>query len=460
MRIIICGVGRVGHSIASYLSREQDNDITLVDHDENLIRRINDQMDVNGIVGHASNPDILALAGAAEADMIIAVTHCDEVNMVACQVAHSLFGVSRKIARLRNPAFLDPLWHKLFSRENMPIDFIISPEVEVARSIHGRLTVPGTSNVIPLADGRTYLVGVRCEENCPVVNTQLKQLMALFPDLNVKIGAILRGKEVIYPNVHDQMLVGDEVYLFTETEHLRRVLSVFGHNEDSAKNIVIVGGGNIGLNLAQMIIDETPNINIKIIEQDATRAVYLSEKLDNKAIVLSGDALNEQIFAQANIEHSDALITVTNDDEANILSSLIAKKQGCQRVLTLIGNDIYTDLISSLDIDVQVSPKAATVSKIMQFIRKGSIRNIHSLKNGFAEVFEAVVQENSEIANVPISELRLPKGVLIAMLIHDGNIVVPYGDTIIREGDHVIILSDKAHTSKVERFFSYRINLI
>ncbi|MED5423868.1 MAG: Trk system potassium transporter TrkA, partial [Pseudomonadota bacterium] len=351
-------------------------------------------------------------------------------------------------------------WHKLFSRENMPIDFIISPEVEVARSIHGRLTVPGTSNVIPLADGRTYLVGVRCEENCPVVNTQLKQLMSLFPDLNVKIGAILRGKEVIYPNVHDQMLVGDEVYLFTETEHLRRVLSVFGHNEDSAKNIVIVGGGNIGLNLAQMIIDETPNINIKIIEQDATRAVYLSEKLDNKAIVLSGDALNEQIFAQANIEHSDALITVTNDDEANILSSLIAKKQGCQRVLTLIGNDIYTDLISSLDIDVQVSPKAATVSKIMQFIRKGSIRNIHSLKNGFAEVFEAVVQENSEIANVPISELRLPKGVLIAMLIHDGNIVVPYGDTIIREGDHVIILSDKAHTSKVERFFSYRINLI
>lgn len=460
MRIIICGVGRVGHSIASYLSREQDNDITLIDQDETLIRRINDQMDVNGIVGHASNPDILALAGAAEADMIIAVTHSDEVNMVACQVAHSLFGVSRKVARLRNPVFLDPLWHKLFSRENMPIDFIISPEVEVAKSIHGRLTIPGTSNVISLANGRAYMVGVRCEENCPIVNTQLKQLMSLFPDLNVKIGAVLRGREVIYPNIHDQMLVGDEVYFFAEAEHLKRALAVFGHTEESAKNIILVGGGNIGLNLAQMIIDETPNINMKIIENDSSRAAYLSEKLDNRAIILSGDVLNDQIFAQANIEHADAMITVTNDDEVNILSSLIAKKQGCKRVLTLIGNDIYTDLISSLDIDVQVSPKAATVSKIMQFIRKGSIRNIHSLKNGFAEVFEAVVQESSEIANVPISELRLPKGILIALIIHDGNIVVPYGDTIIREGDHVVIMADKNQTSKVERFFSYRINLI
>jgi len=460
MRIIICGVGRVGYSIASYLSREQDNDVTIVDHSSTLIRRINDEMDVNGIIGHAANPDVLAMAGAAEADMIIAVTHSDEVNMVACQVAHSLFGVSRKIARLRNPVFLDPLWHKLFSRENMPIDFIISPEVEVAKSIFNRLDIPGTSNVISLEDGRAHLIGIRCEENCPVVNTQLKQLMALFPDLNVKIGAILRGSEVIYPNIHDQMLVGDEVYLFAESQHVKRVLSVFGHEEEEAKNVVILGGGNIGLNLARSIIRKKPNINLKLIERDAARATYLSEQLNNKAIVLKGEGLNEGVISQANIEHADALVTVTNDDEVNILSSLIAKQAGCRRVISLVTNDLYSNLINSLNIDVQVSPKAATVSKIMQFVRKGSIKNIHSLKNGFAEVFEAVVQENSEIANVPISELKLPNGILIAMIVHDDNIIIPYGDTIIREGDHVVILADKSETSKVERFFSYRIRLI
>ena len=460
MRIIICGVGRVGYSIASYLSREVDNDVTIVDNDAALVGRVNDEMDVNGIVGHASNPDVLALAGAADADMIIAVTHCDEVNMVACQVAHSLFGVSRKIARLRNPVFLDPLWHKLFSREHMPIDFIISPEVEVAKSIHSRLSIPGTSNVIELDDGRAHMVGIRCEEDCPVVNTQLKQLMALFPDLKVKIGAILRGGEVIYPTIYDEMLVGDEVYLFAETKHLQRILSVFGHEEESAKNVIILGGGNIGFNLANMIIQENPKINLKIVERDKGRATYLSEQLDNKAVVLNGEGLSEAIISQANVEQSDALITVTNDDEANILSSLIAKQMGCERVLTLVSNEIYTNLINSLSIDVQVSPKAATVSKIMQFVRKGSIRNIHSLKNGFAEVFEAIVQENSEIANVPISELHLPQGILIGMITRKDKVIIPYGDTIIREGDHVIILADKAETAKVERFFSYRINII
>jgi trk system potassium uptake protein TrkA len=460
MRIIVCGIGRVGYSIASYLSREPENDVTVIDSNAALVGSINDEMDVHGIVGHASNPDILALAGAADADMIIAVTHSDEVNMVACQVAHSLFGVSRKIARLSNAVFLNPLWHKLFSREHMPIDFIISPEVEVAKSIHRRLSVPGTSNVVSLADGSVHMVGVRCEENCPVVNTQLKQLMSLFPDLKVKIGAILRGSEVIYPTVNDQMLVGDEVYLFVETEHLKRVLSVFGHEEEPAKNIVILGGGNIGLNLADLILENKSNINLKLIERDGPRARYISEHLNNKAIVLHGEGLSKTIIQQANIENADALVTVTNDDEANILSSLIAKQLGCKRVLTLVTNEVYTDLINSLDIDVQVSPKAATVSKIMQFVRKGSIKNIHSLKNGFAEVFEATVQENSEIANVPISELRLPKGILIGMIIHDEVISIPVGDTVIREGDHVIIFADKALTPRVERFFSYRINLV
>ena len=255
-------------------------------------------------------------------------------------------------------------------------------------------------------------------------------------------------------------IVGDEVYLFAESEHVKRVLSVFGHEEEEAKNVVILGGGNIGLNLARSIIRKRPNINLKLIERDAARAIYLSEQLNNKAIVLKGDGLNEGVISQANIEHADALITVTNDDEVNILSSLIAKQAGCQRVVSLVTNDLYTNLINSLSIDVQVSPKAATVSKIMQFVRKGSIKNIHSLKNGFAEVFEAVVQENSEIANVPISELKLPNGILIAMIVHDDNIIIPYGDTIIREGDHVVILADKSETSKVERFFSYRIRLI
>ncbi|NCC22245.1 MAG: Trk system potassium transporter TrkA [Alphaproteobacteria bacterium] len=458
MRVIICGAGQVGYNIAAYLSRE-DNDVTIIDVNPLIIAQINDDLDVNGIVGHGSSPDVLDQAGASDADIIIAVTHSDEINMVACQVAHSLFNVPKKIARVRDQHYLDPAWSNLFSRQHMPIDVIVSPEIEVARAISQRLSVPGTTNVIPLADGKVHFAGVTCNEKCPVVNTPLRQLTNLFPDLNVEVVAMVRGTQALLPDSDDQILIGDEVFFCVDTRHLRRALVAFGHEEKEARRLVIVGGGNIGYELVSLLVREQKDLRIKVIERDEDRAVYLSEQLE-RVVVLHGDGLDRDILEEADIEHAETLIAVTDDDEANILGSILAKQYGCERVITLVNKNVYMPLINHLGIDAVVSPRAITVSTIMQNVRRGRIKALHNIRDGFAEVIEAEASDTSTIVNTPIEELDLPQQIIIGAIVRKDLVIIPRPDTVIRAGDRVIILATQGQARRIERMFSVQVDLM
>jgi len=459
MRVIICGAGQVGFSIAAYLSRE-DNDVTVIDLVPDLIANINENLDANGIVGHASNPDILDAAGANDADLLIAVTHSDEVNMTVCQVAHSLFGVPKKIARIRNQAYLNPAWSNLFSRQHLPIDVIISPEKEVAHAIFDRLRVPGTTNVIGLADGMVHVVGVVCGENCPVINTQLKQLPKLFPNLTIQIAAIIRGNKAIIPDENEQMLVGDEVYFFTDTNLMHRVLSAFGHEEKEARFVTVLGGGNVGLYLTGILHSQQKQVRIKVIEHNLQRAMILSEQLSASGIsVLHGDGLDPKVLSGADISNAETIVTVTNDDETNILAALLAKQNGCQRAISLVNKVNYTPLIRSMGIDAVVSPRTITVSSIMRHVRRGRIKALHSLGDGFAEIIEAEVSETASIANMPLGKIKLPRDVMIGAIVRDNKVLMPVAELIIRPGDHVIVLAAQEQARKVEKMFLVHVDL-
>lgn len=457
MRVIVCGAGQVGYSIASYLCKE-DNDVTVIDHDARLIAQINDELDVNGICGHASNPEVLNMAGANEADMIIAVTHSDEVNMVACQVAHSLFSVPKKIARIRQQDYLSPAWSNLFSRAHMPIDVIISPEQVIAEDIYQRLSVPGTTFVITLAEGKAHMVGVICGENCPVVNTPLKQLETLFKNLSFKVMGILRNNKAIIPTPDEQLFFGDEVYLVADTKHLSRVMAVFGHEEKEARRIVIAGGGSIGLGLAKLLLKQGRGTQIKIIEQNEQRAEYLSENLEN-VIVLRGNGLDKDILEEASIDHVETLVAVTNDDESNILGSLLAKQAGCERVITLVNNNSYSPLIGPLGIDAMVSPRSTIVSTIMQHVRRGRIRGLHNLRDGFAEVFEAEVSDSTGLVNSAIKDVPWPPEVILGAIIRDEGVIIPKPEDMIKAGDLLIILASQEQAKALEKIFSVQVDL-
>lgn len=457
MRIIICGAGQVGYSIASYLSNE-DSDITVIDNNADVVARINDELDVNGIVGHASNPETLSEAGAADADILLAVTHSDEVNMVACQVGHSLFNIPKKIARVREQTYLDPAWSNLFSRAHLPIDVIISPEKEVAKGIYQRLMTPGTSNVVSLAGDNVKLVGVVCDENCPVMYTQFKQIHSLFPGLYLEIGAIIRGEETIIPDKNDQIIEGDEVYFFTDNEHLERAMAAFGHQEKKAHNITIMGGGNIGLYLTEMLQEDSRQTRMKILEYNEPRAKYLSEYLRD-VVVINGDALQRDIMMEANVAQTQTLIAITDDDETNIIGSLMAKHMGCERVMTLITKTDYAPLVMPLGIDATISPRTITVSSIMKHVRRGRIKELYNVCNGNAEVMQIEVADNAALANKLISDIKLPKNVLIGAIIREGMVVPPYGEQMIKTGDNVIVLMKSGMSRKVEKLFMPEMNL-
>jgi trk system potassium uptake protein TrkA len=457
MRAIICGAGAVGHNIASYLAREK-NDVIVIDTNVDLIAEINTSIDAKGIVGHAAIPDVLAQAGAQEADIIIAVTDSDEVNMVACQIAHSLFNVPKKIARIRNQSYADPAWGNLFSRAHIPIDIVISPEKEAAQSIYKRLKTPGTTNVYDMADGLVQLAGVICKDNCPLLNTQLKQLPKLFPNLPIVICLIIRDGLVIVPNEDDQLIEGDEAYFFTDTEHLKRSLAIFGHEEKEARHIVILGGGGVGVNLLEDLLEENSKMNVKMIEYDADRARYLSEHHPN-VIVLHGDGLKEEIIREANIQNAETLVAVTNDDETNILGSLLAKQHGCERVVTLVNNPSYTSLINSLGIDAIVSPRLSTVSTIMQHVRRGRIKELHSIYDGAAEIIEAEVSESSDLVNMELRAVNLPDDVIIGVIVRNDTVIIPTPNTTIQPDDHLIIMTRSEHTNQVEDLFTIQVDL-
>lgn len=455
MKVIVCGAGQVGSNIARYLATE-NNDVTVIDQSPELIQKISDTLDVQAMVGFASHPNVLEQAGAADADMIIAVTLADEVNMVACQVAHSLFNVPTKIARVRNQSYLAPIWADLFSREHMPIDVIISPEIEVARAVARRLQVPGAFDMIPLADGKVRVIGVICSDNCPILHTPLRQLTGLFPDLNLEVVAIVRNDKPIIPGGDDQMLPGDEVYFVADTRHLGRAMAAFGHEETEARRIIILGGGNIGLCLAEELEAKHSQVSARIVEVDRGRAQYIAQRL-NRTMVLHGDGLDPEILEEANVRAAETVVAVTNDDEGNILASLLAKRYGCQRAITLINKTTYSPLVTTLGIDAVVSPRTITVSTILQHVRRGRIRAVHSLREGFAEVIEAEALETSSLINTPLREIKLPTGVIVGAIVRGEEVIIPRPSTVIKPHDRVIILAAVGQVKKVEKMFAVRL---
>lgn len=455
MNIVICGAGEVGFTIARHLAME-NNSITVVDKSPELIRRINDTLDAQGVVGHGSRPDVLQRAGAEDADMLIAVTQSDEVNMVACQVAHSLFEVPTKIARIRHQSYLDATWANLFSRDHLPIDVIISPEIEVARAIMRRLRVPGAFEMIPLVEDKVRLLGIRCEANCPAINTPVGRIAQLFPNLNLVVVSLIHGDQPVRMKGEDVILAGDDVYVVVETEQVTQALAAFGHEEPQTKRLLICGGGNIALLLAQGIERDYPWINAKIIENSVERAALVASML-GRTVVLHGDVLDPEILDEASVEATDTVVAITDDDETNILSSMLAKRYGAKRAITLLNKSIYEPLISTLGIDVVVSPRNITVSSILQHVRRGRIYSVHTLREGFGELIEAEALETSSLVGVSLKEAHLPDGVMVGAIVRHGQVITPHGNTVIEAGDRVVLFAAPDTVRRVEKLFSVRL---
>ncbi len=452
MQVIVCGAGQVGLTIARHLAAE-NNRVTVIDSQPDLIQKISDAEDVRAVAGFASHPDVLERAGAKDADMIVAVTQSDEVNMVACEVAHALFEVPVKIARIRAQSYLDPVRAKLFSHEHMPIDVTISPEIEVGRAIFQRLHVPGAFDTLSLVDGSVRVIGTRIETNCPIVDTPLRQLTTLFPDLHLIVVTIVRDNRPIVPTADDVLLIGDEVYFIAEESHVGRALAAFGHEEPEANRIVIFGGGNIGLFLAQEIESKDPRVAAKLVEANRERAARCATAL-NRITVICGDALDNEILDELALERVDSLVAVTNHDQANVLGSLLAKRRGCKRTIALLNTLQYQTLIGALGIDVVVSPRAITVSTILQHLRRGRIRAAYSLRDGVGEVLEAEVLDTSPIVGKPLSSVRLDKGVIIGAVVRGRTVIMPRGDTVVAPKDRVVLFALPNLVKRVEKLFS------
>lgn len=455
MKFIVCGAGQVGFNIARYLADEAA-DVTVIDQSAELIQKITGSLDVSGVVGFASHPDVLERAGAQDADMLIAVTYADEVNMIACQICHSLFEVPTKIARIRNQSYLDPLWSDLFSNANLPIDAIISPELEVSKAIERRLMIPGAFDAITLVGGRVTLVGVHIRAETPIISTPLRQLTELFPSLHLYIVAINRAQDTLTPSPDEELRPGDDVYFLCDSAHLERAMASFGCEEKEARRVVVVGGGHIGLELARSIEEKHRHVQLKVIEADKRRAEQVARAL-HRSIVIHGDALEQDILAEANVATAETTIAVSNDDKVNILSALLAKQEGSRRTIALINSTSYGQLLPRLGIDTVVSPRAITVSTILQHVRRGRIRAVHSLAEEVGEVIEAEVLETSALAGKSIRDADLPEDVIIGALVRDGAFIVPRGETTIRAGDLIVLFARPWSVKKVERLFSVRL---
>ena len=455
MNIIVCGAGQVGGSIARQLAGEA-NDVTVIDNDREIAQRLADTVDVRAVVGNASLPDVLEEAGAKTADMVVAVTHSDEVNMVACQVAHSIFDVPEKIARVRHQSYLDPVWADLYSRDHMPIDLIISPEIEVARAIERRLQVPGALDMLPFGDGHLRVIEVRCEEGCPIINTPLRQLTELFPDLNIVILAISRGARFIVPRGDDQMLLGDEVYFAVDSGHVARSMAVFGHEEPEARRMVIIGGGNIGYFLTRELEAAHQGLDLKVVELRKERAQFLAEQLE-RTTVIHGDALDAETLTEINVGLAQAVIAVSNDDEVNILAALLAKRAGCRTAISLVGNPSYGPLMGNLGVDVAVSPRESTVSTILRRIRRGRILAAYSIRDGAAEIVEAEALETSPVVGRPLAEIKLPRGIIVGAILRGEEVIIPRARTVVEERDRVVILAAAHAVKKLEKMFAVRL---
>ena len=451
MKVVICGAGKVGYGIAERLAAEQ-NDVSVIDTSTRLIQAIRDTLDVRGLVGHGAHPDVLAQAGAEGADMIIAVTLYDEVNMVACQVAHSLFKVPTKIARIRAQSYRQPHWGDLFSADHMPIDVIISPEVEVGETVLRRLQLPGAIDVVRFADEQAAVIGIECDDDCPIVDTPLNQLTELFPDLQAVVVGVFRDGKPFVPHSDDSLLVGDVAYVVVSHDQVQRTLSVFGHEEQEATRVVIAGGGNIGFYVARMLEERNARTRAKVIEPIEERARFVADEL-SRTVVLNGDALDPAILREADIKDTDTLVALTNEDQINLLACVMAKRLGAKRTMTLVNSPNFAGLAADLSIDAVVSPRSVTVSKVLQHVRRGRIRAVYSIQNGEAEAIEAEALETSPLVGRPLRDLDLPDGVRIGALYRDGVVMIPDGATRILAHDRVIIFALAERVRQVEQMF-------
>ena len=449
MKIIICGAGQVGWQIARHLAGER-NDVTIVDSDEDLVRRATDQLDVKGVTGFASYPDVLARAGAEDADMIIAATHADEVNMVTCQVAHSVFGVQRKIARLRAQSYLTAIASDLYRRDHLPIDVVISPEREVAEAALQRLAAPATFDIESFLDDQAQLLGIVLDADCPVLDTPLRHLTDLFSTLRAIVVGVRRGGRLFVPDAEDQLAAGDAIYVFAHREDAARTLEAFGKVTDRKSRVVILGAGNVGLAVAQALEKGHDRVRVKLIERSRAVAEQAAEALE-RTIVLHGDGLNADLLAEANIANSDAILAVTDDDKTNLLAAVRAKALGCPMAISLVNDPALIPLLAPLTIDAYITPRATTVSSILRHVRHGRVRNVYSLGDAEAEVIEAQVLKSAGIAGAVVRDIDLTEGVMLGPVRKSGKVIIPTGDTRIEEGDIVTFFALSAEVPAVER---------
>ena len=453
MNIIICGAGKVGFSISKQLSA-QGHSVTVIDQSSEDIKKINDTQDVKGIVGRASLPTVLENAGTENADMIIAVTRNDETNMIVCQLASSLFNVSKKIARIRTKDFLEGKWGKLFNKSNIPIDVIISPEIEVAKSLYRRLEAPGALDNVPFGNNKVKMLEISIEKNCPIKNIPLKKLTEKFPDFKANIIGALRKEKFIYLKKNDQIMEDDNVYVVISSDQLNPILKAFGHEEKVSKNVLIIGGGNIGLNLAKMLEENFDDLRIKIIEKNKIRAEEIANELSS-SIVINGDALDEDILKEANLEESETVLALTNDDENNIMACVLAEKTGLQkRTIAIVNKSNYSLLQNSLNIDDLVDPRMTTVSRIMVHVHRGTIGTVYSILDGEYEFIEAKILEKSELLNKKIKDSNLPEHIRIGAILRKKKVIIPRSDFIFEKDDLVVFLAKREHLKEVENIFS------
>ena len=453
MNIIICGAGKVGFSISKQLSA-QGHSITVVDQSSEDIKKINDTQDVKGIVGRATLPTVLENAGAENADMIIAVTRNDETNMIVCQLASSLFNVSKKIARIRTKDFLEGKWSKLYNKSNIPIDVIISPEIEVAKSLFRRLEAPGTLDNVPFANNKVKMLEILIKKTCPIINTPLKKLTEKFPDFNANIIGAVRKEKFIFLKKNDEMIEGDNVYVVVNSDQLTQILKAFGHEEKKSEKILIIGGGNIGLSLAKMLEANFDGVRVKIIEKNKARAEEIANELSS-SIVINGDALDEEILKEANLEDSETVLALTNDDENNIMACVLAEKTGPKkRTIAIVNKSNYSLLQSSLNIDDMVGPRMTTVSRIMEHVHRGTIGTVYSVLDGEYEFIEAKISEKSELLNKKIKGSNLPEYIRIGAVVRKDKVIIPRSDFIFEKDDLVVFLAKREHFKEVENIFS------
>jgi len=457
MKIIILGAGQVGSSVAENLASEA-NDITVVDSDPTRLETLRDHLDIRTVLGRGSHPDVLSLAGAEDADMILAVTNSDETNMIACQVAYTLFHTPTKIARVRAVEYLNH--PQLFSQEALPVDVLISPEQIVTNYIQHLIETPGALQVLDFADGKVRLVAVKAYHGGPLVGQELRALRQHMPKVDARVAAIFRQGHPMIPEGHTVIEADDEIFFIAARENIRKVMRELRQQDRPVKRVMLAGGGNIGLRLARALEDR---YQVKLIERDPARARFLAEELD-KTIVLVGDAAAEDILVEEQVDSTDVFCAVTNDDEVNILAAMLAKHVGARKAMSLINRPAYVDLVQGGVIDIAISPQQATIGTLLAHVRRGDVVVVHSLRRGAAEAIEAVAHgdpKTSKVVGRRIDEIDLPPGTTIGAVVRGEDVLIAHHDTVIEANDHVIMfLVDKRRVPEVERLFQVGVTFI